>query len=99
MKDKSFFRRYVDYLKDNPRGYWFRSRPFGWGWVPATWQGFSMIFIFLGYAIFLVTGLSTPEPTILELKSFFVKFIVAIGALIVIAALTGEKPSWRWGFK
>ena len=31
-------RQYIQYLKDNPQGYWFRRKLFGWGWVPVKWQ-------------------------------------------------------------
>ena len=27
-------KEYIAYLKDNPQGYWFKARLYGWGWVP-----------------------------------------------------------------
>jgi hypothetical protein len=31
------FKEYTDYLKDNPQGYWFKRKLYGWGWTPARW--------------------------------------------------------------
>ena len=28
-------KEYIAYLKDNPQGYWFKARLYGWGWAPA----------------------------------------------------------------
>jgi hypothetical protein len=33
------FKKYIEYLKDNPQGYWFKRKVWGWGWTPVTWQG------------------------------------------------------------
>src|SRR5262245_12007807 len=44
----NFLSRYIRYLKDNPEQYWFKRRTYGWGWVPATWQGWLTLLIFLG---------------------------------------------------
>ena len=27
-------KQYIAYLKDNPQGYWFKAKLYGWGWVP-----------------------------------------------------------------
>jgi len=38
---------YLEYLKDNPNKYWFRRKLYGWGWTPATWQGWLTLLIFI----------------------------------------------------
>jgi len=98
MKNKNYFSRYVDYLKDNPQGYWFKSKIFGYGWTPATWQGWLVTFIFLAYIFFLGIGLSRGEPTNQELVHFFMKLVISIMLIVIICILKGEKPRWRWGF-
>ena len=46
-------KEYVSYLKDNPNGYWFKRKLYGWGWTPATWQGWFAI----GVYVLLILGL------------------------------------------
>ena len=46
-------KKYFDYLKDNPEGYWFKRKWFGWGWTPATWEGWVATIIYVGVIIAL----------------------------------------------
>ncbi len=45
--------KYLSYLRDNPQKLWFKRKLYGWGWTPATWQGW---FVTLSYIV-LVLGL------------------------------------------
>lgn len=38
-------KEYIAYLKDNPQGYWFKAKLYGWGWAPVKWQGLLVIAI------------------------------------------------------
>jgi len=88
--------KYIAYLKDNPKGYWFKRKMYGWGWTPARWQGWVIILFFL--ALIIKIALSLPyEPTSGELEIFFAKIILSVGVLIFICYKTGEKPRWQWG--
>lgn len=92
------FKEYINYIKDNPKNYWFKEKLFGWGWVPARWQGWVVVLFFLVFII--SSGLSldgAAEPTSAEINWFFAKIILASAALIFICYKTGEKPHWRWG--
>jgi hypothetical protein len=84
---------YIKYLKDNPKGYWFKRKLYGWGWVPVKWQGWLVILFFIAivtYAAiaFLIKG---------KLTEYFVILIISIILLGYIAYKTGEKPRWSWG--
>lgn len=89
-------KEYIAYLKDNPKGYWFKSRLFGWGWVPVKWQGWLVILIFLGFLIGLALFLGE-EPSETDLAWFFGLLIASIIIFFVICYKTGEKPKWHWG--
>jgi hypothetical protein len=65
---------------------WFRAKLYGWGWTPATWQGWAVTIGFVLY-IFNTYGKSH--------NVYYLIFPLAI--LIVICYLTGETPKWRWG--
>jgi len=86
--------RYRAYLKDNPKGYWFKAKLYGWGWVPVTWQGW--LVVALGVA-FLIAGIyigdtdDAPGAALLGL-------LLMIGLIFYFGYRKGEKPRWQWGF-
>ncbi len=78
--------------------YWFKAKNYGWGWYPATWQGWLMLGIYLILFVKLITNIDThtlpPNDTIVRvLPAIYILTIL----LLIICALTGEKPEWRWG--
>ncbi len=48
---------YLDYLKDNPKGYWFKRKLYGWGWTPARWQGWVTLLVYIFALIFFALTL------------------------------------------
>lgn len=90
------FRDYIEYVKDNPEGYWFKAKLYGWGWVPARWQGWLVILAFIAFLLW--NGMTLGDtPTDTKLTSFFVRLGVAIFVILAICLRTGEKPRWNWG--
>jgi hypothetical protein len=88
----NFISRYLAYLKNNPEQYWFKRKVYGWGWTPATWQGW------LTLAIFLVLMVLNASRASDELRaSFFLETAGLLALLIAICYLTGESPRWQWG--
>ncbi|MAE49205.1 hypothetical protein CMI48_00085 [Candidatus Pacearchaeota archaeon] len=90
---KYTFRNYIAYLKDNPKGYWFKRKLYGWGWAPATKEGFFVLTAFI--LILIKAGFSLENngnPT-----TFIWILILSIAALIAIGYKTGEPPKWTWG--
>ena len=76
--------------KDN---YWFRAKRYGYGWQPATKEGWSITFVYIGTIFFTIFKTNMDEPDL----SFF-KFFFAITALFVLIAWkTGEPLQWKWG--
>jgi hypothetical protein len=101
-KGDNFFNKYLEYLKDNPQGYWFKRKIYGWGWVPVTWQGFIVIILFV--CVLVANGiyfenkvLSQGNPTEFDLGIFLGSIVVSIIIIISICYLKGEKPKWSWG--
>jgi 4-hydroxybenzoate polyprenyltransferase len=92
------FKQYVDYFKDNPKGYWFKRKLYGWGWTPVKWQGWAIIAIFV--LLILLNALSLGNnPTNPEVVWFIVKIILSVILLIYICYKKGEKPKWQWGIE
>lgn len=87
----------MDYLKDNPEHYWFKRKIYGWGWTPATKEGWFCVGIYLGIVIGLVVR-TNEAMSIDELwSSLFVPLIIATICLLVISYVKGEPPRWQWG--
>ncbi len=92
------FKEYIAYIKDNPEGYWFKRKVFGWGWVPAKWQGWLVLFVYLFVLVslaFTIDDNSTNREIVFML---LLPFVLLTIALIRICYKKGEKPRWQWGF-
>ncbi len=88
-------------MKDNPERYWFKRKIWGWGWTPATWQGWSVTLV---YIVLISVLLLSREEAIAgnpdSGSNFLVlglPIIVLTAVFIYIAFKKGEKPKWQWG--
>ena len=94
-------KKYLAYLRDNPEGYWFRAKIFGWGWMPARWQGWVVI---LGYLLLVLGVVLMREEDIpgnpnsgSNFLTFALPIIILTISLIYICYKMGERPHWQWG--
>ena len=96
-------KQYLAYLRDNPKGLWFKRKLYGWGWVPVRWQGWAVILIYLGLILTLVLNREEAIPGNPDSGSNFLVFglpiIIFTALLIYICYKTGEKPRWQWGLR
>jgi hypothetical protein len=91
-------KEYIAYLKDNPEGYWFKRKLYGWGWTPVKWQGWATILVFVAFLVWDALDLSsTPSPSDNMIARFLIKMALAVVALLGICFKKGEKPRWQWG--
>ena len=90
------FQAYVDYVKDNPRHYWFKRKLFGWGWTPVTWQGWAVVLLYVaGLLAFSFTRDENSPPNEAAF-TFFLPAILMTATFLLIAYKKGEKPKWQW---
>jgi uncharacterized membrane protein len=102
VKKQYGWRNYIEYLKDNPKGYWFKAKIYGWGWTPVKWQGWVAVLFFI---LILVLNSIYFEMNIqkdnlsnkLDLTIFLAIIIISVIAIIALGYVKGEKPRWRWG--
>ncbi len=71
---------------------WFKRKTYGYGWTPATWQGWAVIIIWLILFYFAVTKI---DSEVMKLVSIIIITII----LIFVSYKKGEKPKWQWGKK
>ena len=88
---------YIAYLKDNPQGYWFKARLYGYGWVPVKWQGWAVIAVYLVLIALFAFTIDERSSNGEVMFTFVLPIALLTITLIRICYLKGEKPSWRWG--
>ncbi len=94
-------KEHIDYIKDNPQGYWFKAKLYGWGWTPATWQGWCIILAYVALIFTLIISIEKDIPGNPDSGSNFLTLalpiIILTTLLIFICYKKGEKPRWQWG--
>ena len=94
-------KEYIAYLKDNAKGYWLKRKLYGWGWLPAKWQGWCVVLLYILLILSLVLTREKDIPGNPDSGSNFLTFelpiIILTTLLIIVAYKKGEKPSWQWG--
>ena len=92
------YKEYAAYLKDNPKGYWFRRKLYGWGWTPASWQGWATlatyVLVIFYYFKKIDASAHSGSDTLID---FTAPFLIATAVLLGICLIKGEKPKWQWG--
>jgi hypothetical protein len=91
------FEAYKDYVNDNPQGYWFKRKLYGWGWTPVKWQGWLVTLGFVGVA--LIIAFATPQEVSTQEVLLRVMLPLALVTIIFISICykKGEVPKWQWG--
>lgn len=90
-------KEYVSYLKDNPNGYWFKRKLYGWGWTPATWQGWFIMGAYLLCILGFAFTIDENSPTREVVFTFLLPVVILTIALLRICYKKGESPKWQWG--
>ena len=85
---------------------WFKAKRFGWGWRPASKEGWIVTLIWVVYTLassfglgYILEHLESYDRFLYKIAFgiFWLNFVFGITMLLIIAYITGEKPSWRWG--
>ena len=91
-------KKYIECLKDNPKGYWFKAKLFGWGWTPVTWQGWIVTLIYVALLILFALAIDENSSDREMLFTFILPAVLLTITFIRIAYKKGEKPRWNWGW-
>jgi len=90
---KYTWRNCIEYLKDNPKRYWFKRKLYGWVWVPVKWQGW--LVVLLAISIFVASihvGEVDDAP-----GAVVIGFLLMLAIIFFFGYWKGEKPKWSWG--
>jgi hypothetical protein len=78
---------------------WFKRKRYGWGWYPATWQGWLVIAGF--FAVMLLAGWLVGRwaggDDALFARVFAPVAFVLTAITVLISWRKGESPRWQWG--
>lgn len=83
-----------------PKRYWFKRKMYGWGWTPATWEGWLSLGIFITLALGNWLVRYQPQGEMLtdrDMLQYVIELWVLVILLILLCIRTGEKPRWQWG--
>jgi hypothetical protein len=80
---------------------WFRAKRYGWGWTPATLEGWLVIAGFVALivvgAVVYVHQVRAGADRSLAAVLFGLWVALLIGGVAAIGYAKGEPPRWRWG--
>ena len=68
---------------------WFKRKTYGWGWTPATWQGWVITGLYLILAITFASTLDAESPLSEVMFTFALPLIFLTITLVRIAYLKG----------
>jgi len=93
QKKKYTWKNSIEYLKDNPKEYWFKRKLYGGGWVPVKWQGWLVVAISISIFIAgIYVGETDDAP-----GAALLGFLLMIAIIFAFGYWKGEKPKWSWG--
>lgn len=99
QENNTMFKKYIEYLRDNPKGYWFKRKLYGWGWTPVTWQGWMVTLVYLVAVLIFAFTIDETSSTKEILLTFVLPVVLLTATFIRIAWKKGERPKWQWGIK
>ncbi len=77
---------------------WFKAKTYGWGWYPSSWQGWTILLLYLTSTILLFIRIDSNSHSVSDTLINFIPLTTILTLiLITICYLKGEKPRWRWG--
>jgi uncharacterized membrane protein (DUF485 family) len=81
-------------MKEHPKEYWFKRKRYGWGWVPATIEGWLVVGVFV---VLIAFGSSLMNGS--NAAAGIACWVIGVGILIWATFTRSPAAKWRWGWK
>ena len=79
---------------------WFKAKGYGWGWTPASWEGWLVLAAYAALLVRIFWDIDRVSHSASDtLIDFAPRFLLVTAVLYWICWVKGEKPRWRWGNK
>lgn len=86
-------------MREKNKKLWFKAKQYGWGWYPATWEGwmitFGFVVLFSLHAVLFIDA--SVSPSLKQAVGFILRTVLLVAFLIYVCYRHGEKPGWHWG--
>ncbi|MBP6005318.1 hypothetical protein KA531_00190 [Candidatus Saccharibacteria bacterium] len=86
-------------MNNQENSFWFKRKRYGYGWVPATKQGWIIIISYI--SIVILGGISIEDQSdnqlTAEVLTYLLLVFLATILVIAISYKKGPRPKWRWG--
>lgn len=76
------------------RGFWFKAKNYGYGWVPVTIEGWIAT---LAYMALIIRDVIKAVENNTSTYSVAISFVLYTILFIFITKAKGEPAKWRWG--
>ncbi len=100
----NFFKKIIGSGEGNPpkekkpKKIWFKAKEYGYGWYPATWEGWTVLAIYIVFIIGSFFVINQDSHSVSDtLYGFLPRLAMATFILISVCVSHGEKAKWRWG--
>ncbi|MEO5646264.1 MAG: hypothetical protein ABIO57_04170 [Candidatus Paceibacterota bacterium] len=78
---------------------WFKRKRYGYGWTPSTWQGWTVLLVYvLSIAFFAENSRNFTKTSDIVIGFIIPTFMFTI-LLLIVTWTKGETPRWQWGDK
>ncbi len=78
---------------------WFKRKRYGYGWTPATYQGWLVVLAYIISILFFAYLAKNYISVFDVVVGFVIPTLMLSMLLIIISWAKGEKPKWQWGEK
>ena len=73
---------------------WFKAKRYGWGWAPATWQGWLVLLLFIGLTVWNFLRIDATQHSGSDtLINFVPQTVLSVLVLLTICWYKGEKQA------
>ena len=85
---------------ERPKKAWFSAKIYGWGWYPATWQGWMMTLLMVELIILvMLVSLLSGDTARQQLYIAFPFLALIVSTMTTISYRTGEKDRKKWSWR
>ncbi len=79
---------------------WFKSKKFGYGWYPCSWEGWAVLGLFtISVVVHTYNATSIANSAKDIVLGINIPILIDVIFLIIICWTKGEEARWRWGGK